>query len=313
MTVTVVIATIDRAEDLRITLEDWRKGTVLPTEIRVVDASDNNETETICRQSWEPLTVTYMRSVVKSAAKQRNAGAEGCETDLIAFCDDDIELPSDALEKLIEVFERDPEGQIGGVAGVIIGLHHKPPGRLLKKYYRIQAGYYHEHYGGRFFGAGINILPTERAEDPELYPSQWLNGGVVVYRAELFSREQFPEFSGYSFQEDANLSARIGRTHKLYFHRGVRYIHKGSPGQYKSNARKLAAMQIVHRWHNAKSLLGLKGFELWWKFWLSLVFESLLLLRNRPMQWRESLAGRWSAWWRLAILRQSPESLLSNL
>jgi GT2 family glycosyltransferase len=302
--VTVIIATVNRKVDLQKTLEDFRAGTTRPVEIRVIDASDNNETQLLCKQSWAPLMVTYMHSPFKSAAKQRNLGAIGCATDLILFCDDDVELPSDTLEKLVSVFQKDVRRRIGGVAGTIQGLRYHLPGRLLRLYYRILAGYDHKHYGGHFFGPAINLLPTDESDDPELYRSEWLNSGLTMYRTDLFAREGFPEFEGYSFQEDVNLSSRIGREHELYFHRGVRYIHKSSPGAHKANAHMLATMQVANRWRNAEELLGLTNSERWWKFMLSLTFDSLILLRGRSENWQQKLKGSWSAWWKVAVLKR---------
>src|SRR5947199_388549 len=83
------------------------------------------------------------------------------------------------------VIGRDLDRTVGGVAATIEGLHHRVPGTWLHRYYRLQAGYSHEHYGGHFFGPAINILPTDSPTDPELYPSQWLNSGLVAYRTEL--------------------------------------------------------------------------------------------------------------------------------
>jgi glycosyltransferase involved in cell wall biosynthesis len=313
LSVTVVIATLNRTNDLQETLEDWRAGAILPTEVRIVDASDDTSTKQLCQQIWSPLRVTYIHSSIKSAARQRNLGAADCVTDLILFCDDDVRLPKDSLEKLLTVFEQDTEELIGGIAGIIINYHHSSPGRLLRWYYRLQAGYDHETFGGHYFGPSINLLPTDRLEDPELYPSQWLNAGLVVYRTELFHRERFPEFSGYSFQEDVNVSSRIGCGHKLFFHRGVRYIHKGSSGNHKSNVRQLAAMQLINRWSNATKLLKLDGRERLLKFTLSQLFNSLLLLRSRQAGWQGSLAGSWLAWWRLAILGQDVDKVLREM
>lgn len=312
MDVTIVIATMDRAEELRITLEGWRGGTLLPAEVRVVDASDGDETRALCAQDWSPLRVTYLRSALKSAAQQRNLGAAGCATALILFCDDDIEQPPETLARLVQVFVQDEGGQVGGVAGAQVGLRHKTPRRLLRWYYWALAGYDDPTYAGRFFGPAVNITYTDRPEDPELFPSQWLDSCLVLYRAAIFERERFPPFRGYSFQEDVHLSARIGRTHQLYFHRGVRYVHKSAGGTHKADHRRSGAAQLANRWYNATELLQLRGFERAWKFGLSQIMGSVWLIRSRPAGWRERMAGGWGALWQLAVRRRDVRELMEQ-
>ena len=162
MNVTIVIATLDRVDDLRITLEGWRNGTILPVEVRVVDASSGDETCQLCAEDWSPLHIVYLRSPVQSAARQRNLGTEGCSTELILFCDDDIEVVPETLERLVQVMQQDTQQHIGGVAAAISGSFHRPPHPILRLAMRLLAGYDHETFGGKFFGPAINIFHTNR-------------------------------------------------------------------------------------------------------------------------------------------------------
>ncbi len=310
MDVTIVIATLDRVADLCITLEGWRRGTLLPAEVRVVDASSDDKTSQLCAEDWDPLQVVYIPSAVKSAAQQRNLGAEGCATELILFCDDDIELLPETLERLVAVFEQDGAEQIGGVAAAIKGSFHYPPRRLLRWYFQILAGYNHKTFGGKFFGPAINLFHTNLPDDPSLYPSEWLNSGLVIYRTRLFMQERFPHFTGYSFQEDVHLSVHIARTHNLYFLRDLTYIHKGSGGSHKADHFRIAMMQVANRWYNATELLQLRGFERAWKFALSQVMSTIWLLRSRPVGWFQRIVGGWHAWWRLAVLRHDVSQIM---
>jgi glycosyltransferase involved in cell wall biosynthesis len=312
-TATVCIATCGRPEALRSTLESWQAATRVPAEIRIADSSTDCRTRQVCEQDWRPLVVSYLRCDTQSAALQRDLAAEQCETDLVIFCDDDVELPPTALEDLLRVFEADTEEKVGGVAATIEGLHHHVPSTWLRRYYRLQAGYAHEHYGGHFFGSAINLLPTDAPGDPLLYRSEWLNSTLVVYRTPLFARHRFPPFRGYSFQEDVSLSWRIGRTHELYFHRGVRYLHKAVPGAHKADPRALATMRMAHRWHNATELLGLAGPERAWKFLLSLAFDGFCLWRDGWADRREYFEASCAALWALAVRREEPLRLVERV
>ena len=212
---TVCIATCGRPEALRATLESWRAGTQVPAEIRIADSSTDCRTCQVCEKDWLPLVVSYLHCDTQSAALQRNLAAEHCETDLVIFCDDDVELPPTALEDLLQVFANDGEGRVGGVAATIEGMHHRVPGRWLRWYYRFQAGYAHEHYGGRFFGPAINVLPTDAPGDPLLYRSEWLNAGLVAYRPEgTEACAQIPGEPG--FRGDLSLAHRAERVAEVF-------------------------------------------------------------------------------------------------
>jgi len=135
---------------------------------------------------------------------------------------------------------------IGGVAGRIKGLGHSKPKGLLWWYYRLQAGYPHPNFGARLMGAAVNTLPCYE-EQSGLIPSDWLNTTCVLYRTDLFSRERFPEFKGYSFMEDVHLSARIAKTHQLYFDAEAVYEHHSATTEFKQDQTAYAAAAIRNR------------------------------------------------------------------
>ncbi|HVS53815.1 MAG TPA: glycosyltransferase [Opitutaceae bacterium] len=288
----VVIATLHRAGPLQRVLASLAAQTQLPAATIVVDASNDTDTQRLCAQWPGPLSVRWVPAAARSAARQRNQGAELVATPLVCFMDDDIEFPPDTIEKLLAPFA-DPA--VGGVAGRISDLSHPVPRGLLWLYYRSQAGYAHPHYGGRVIGAGINLLPAFAAETDGLIAAEWLNSGLVVYRRELFDREKFPAFDGYSFLEDAHLSYRIGRTHRLYFRGDAPYLHHDQPSSSDRDRRALARKIVQHQRLFARELQGLRGWTLAWKLTLHRLFQSIAVLRSRdPQRWR-MVRGFWEA------------------
>lgn len=286
----VVIATMDRHDALEEVFRSLAAQTLPPHEVVVVDASSDDRTGRLCAAWCERLPLSLILAKQKSAAMQRNQGAKMITSPLICFMDDDVVLPPDTLAKLIEPFS-DPSA--GGVAGRIVGMEHPVPGRLLRAYYRLQAGYSHRHYGGRLIGAGINLLPAFAAEPDSLVRADWLNSTLVLYRRELFERERFPEFDGYSFMEDVHLSHRIGRSHRLYFRADAPYLHNSRPSSAKSDRRALARMHIRHQRLIARELLGYHGFALAWRLTLHRFFQTFALLRGGgPGIWK-GIQGYW--------------------
>jgi GT2 family glycosyltransferase len=286
-----VVATFARPDDLRRLLQSLETQTHPPTLIAVVDSSPGDETARVVETFSTRLPVRYERALKPSAAVQRNQGAALVETPLVLFVDDDAILPPPTAEKICSSFT---DEQIGGIAARIEGMQHRAPRGILRRYYRWQAGYDHPTFGARLFGAAINCLPTYEEEGGDLIPSEWLNSTCVFYRTPLFQREKFPEFEGYSFLEDVHLSARIGRTHRLYFHRTATFIHNDAPSTFKRNAPALARMRLRHQRIVARDILGLREPWLTLKLLLHRLFVTLCVLRRRGPAWTGELLGTWT-------------------
>lgn len=288
----LVIATMNRPESLEAAIASLAVQTHLPAAVIVVDASTDRLTAELCQRWEDRLPIRCVPATVRSAARQRNQGAERVDTPLIGFMDDDVVLPPATLQKLAEPFA---DSQVGGVAGRIVGLSHSVPRGLLWGYYRCQAGYSHPHYGGRVIGPAINLLPAFDQEPGPLVAAEWLNSTLVLYRRELFERERFPIFDGYSFLEDAHLSYRIGRTHGLYFCKDAPYAHNSQPSSAKSDRRALARMIVRHQRMMARDVLGLRGFSLLWKLTLHRLFQTIAVLRSKDQDRWQSVRGFWES------------------
>jgi glycosyltransferase involved in cell wall biosynthesis len=293
----LIIATFERPEDLAITFAGVEKQTRLPAEVIVVDSSRDDRTRQLCEEWAGRLPVQWYFSDARSAAKQRNQGAELAKKGAVfGFMDDDITLYPDTCALVCEVFDRDTAAEVGGIAVRIDEIQRPAPSRLLRWYYRMQAGYQHPTYGGRLFGAAINCLPcyTEAAESGgDLIKSDWLNSGCVFYRREPFLREKFPAFDGYSYMEDVHCSARIGRTHRLYFHTRARCSHREGGGSHKRDVLALARQRIRNQRIVAREVMGVRGVRLAWKFFLHRLFASFSIVRQRGPGWWLDLRGTW--------------------
>jgi GT2 family glycosyltransferase len=286
----IVIATYERADRLRDALTSIVRQTRPPERVVIVDSSAGDEAHAVAAQFTLPII--YERAERPSAAQQRNQGSRDIQTPLLAFIDDDVVLAPDVFEKLCAAFENNPE--TGGVAARMNGATHRAPRGALWWYYRLQAGFRDETYGGRLFGPAINCFPCYERAAGELVPADWLNLGCVLFRTEAFQRERFPDFEGYSHMEDVHLSARIGRTHRLFFHTTARYDHFPSESPAKSDRRRLARMRMRNQELVAREVLGMGGWSLQWKMLFHRFFTSIFLLRFRPAGWNGELAGLWT-------------------
>jgi len=292
LTYSVVIATFERADALRDALASVARQTRAAAKIVIVDASSGNATEHVTAE-FPLLPIVYRRAERASAALQRNQGSNEVETPLIAFIDDDVVLEPELFAKLCGVFEARPD--TGGVAARMNGASHAAPRGALWWYYRLQAGFRDETFGARLFGPAINCFPCyDRASGDELIAADWLNLGCVLFRTDAFKRELFPAFDGYSHMEDVHLSARIGRTHRLYFHAGACYDHFPAESPAKRDRFRLGQMRIRNQALVAREVLGRTGVRLAGQILAHRVFVSIFLARFRPAGWKRELAGIWS-------------------
>jgi hypothetical protein len=91
-----------------------------------------------------------------------------------------------------------------------------------------------------------------------------------------------------------HLSARIGRTHRLYFHTRARCQHRdGAAARPRQRIADLARMRIRNQRIVAREVLGLRGpaFEL--KMLLHRLFATVSIVRRRDAGWREEAVGTW--------------------
>lgn len=290
LTYSIVIATYNRPVDLERTLKSVQVQTH-PTEIVVVvDASTTSESQKVCEQKWN-FKLIYEKALVMSAAQQRNQGALHITSDLISFIDDDVKLDPEFYEKLSQPFN-DPE--IGGVAGRIRDMEQLPPSTAMKCYYRLQAGYSHSNYGAKLFGPAINCLPCYEEEKEELIPAEWLNSCGVLYRRNLFEKEKFPEFTGYSYGEDVHLSSRIAKRAKIYFHANAIYDHYPKMSKAKANHTMIERMHLRHQKLIAHEIMNVPTFTLWWKLLIHRFYLTLYFFKSRPQGWPAKLVGTWT-------------------
>ncbi len=294
----IIIATFERPDDLALTLDGIGRQERKPAEIIVVDSSADEKSRAVCELRAQALPVRWVHSKARSAARQRNEGAalSSPGSAVLGFMDDDITLAPDACALVLGVFDGDADAGVGGIAVRIDEIQRPSPSRLTRFYYRIQAGFSDATYGARLFGPAINCLPcyTEPAEaGGALIRADWLNSGCVFYRREPFLRERFPEFDGYSFMEDVHCSARIAKTHRLYFHTRARCSHREGTNTLKRDHVGLARQRIRNQRIVAREVLGMRGPALAWKFFLHRLFVTLNILRLREPGWTQALRGTW--------------------
>lgn len=122
--ISVVIATRNRFDRVSAAVRSIEAQSLLPKEIIIVDASDNDLGESL--KSFVPLKWVKAQP---SVCAQRNLGIKSASSDWIFLCDDDIELAKDYLEKLAQYAQQ--KNSTGALAGLLL---QKEKGEWVKNY-----------------------------------------------------------------------------------------------------------------------------------------------------------------------------------
>lgn len=256
--VTTVIATRHRAGPLGRTLASVAEQSAQPAEIIVVDASDDGDTRIRCESPFPGLiaAIRHLPAATRGAASQRNEGVARAAHPLVLFMDDDILLEPDCLARMHRALAAD--ARLGGVNAMISNQQYHPPGRASRLLYRLLHGRAESSYAGRVIGPGMNLLPEDRPDLPEVVPVEWLNTTCTLYRREALPDPPFPaHFTGYSLGEDLTLSLRVAqRGWTLANARTARIFHDSQPGAHKDDPAQLARMEVVNRHYIMAEVLG---------------------------------------------------------
>jgi GT2 family glycosyltransferase len=255
----VVIATRNRPEPISNTLWSLNRQKALPGTVVIVDSSDGKETADAVARLREALRfkVVYRRTEIRSAAIQRNIGAESETSDIILFLDDDVDLEPSCLIEILSVFENDPTGQVGGVSATISNQVYSDPKGLNRFLLGICVGGWKGAYAGRLLGPAVNFLPIDTPDTVQI--TDWLPSTCTAYRREVFLKYRFAEFEGYSFAEDVDLSSRIAKDYQLLNTTGARVFHHDLGKNTHKDWRSLGKSMVVNRHGIMVNTMGRHG------------------------------------------------------
>ncbi|MBF2026259.1 MAG: glycosyltransferase family 2 protein, partial [Oscillatoriales cyanobacterium C42_A2020_001] len=126
LTFGTVICTYNRPQLLEQCLASWSGSSHLPDQFIVVDATPGAEqysSQIIQKfpQLFANFNSHYIVTDKPGLTRQRNLGLKQLKTDVVCFADDDTFVSRDYLSKILEVFQADTQGAIGGVNGTASG------------------------------------------------------------------------------------------------------------------------------------------------------------------------------------------------
>jgi glycosyltransferase involved in cell wall biosynthesis len=226
----VVIATRNRPEILRISVPLILRQKRPPRSVIIVDASDDHEQirRTVTGTASDFLTKVKILHSQPNSALQRNIGLKYVESPVVIFPDDDSLWWPGVAEAIMRVYERDIDGDVGGV---YTSLAKEPPPEAeldtdnrmrLSDSFRLQIAAVRWKFEGRIFPDpiyiygrtrwGIRPVPEWLSEENASL-SEYMPGCRMSFRTEAIRASGFDEdlgaHIGWAAWEDAAASFAV--------------------------------------------------------------------------------------------------------
>ncbi|MBD2260579.1 glycosyltransferase [Pseudanabaena sp. FACHB-2040] len=256
-----VVCTYNRYALLEQSLSHWSQASRLPDQFIVVDATENAASyrdrlvEKFPQLFSQPES-QYIVTDRPGLTRQRNVGLDAVKTDIVCFADDDTFITPSYIDKILEVFEKDTAGSIGGVNGVAEGQFDNWPQRT----YREFRNYVRHHYGGQLqrihlpqhYTHLFDPIPTPLKALPLIHIDR-LWGANMNYRTEALKGLRFDEnFQRYGLFEDVDLSIQVGQRYKLVCRLDAELSHDFKLGE---STRPNDAKYFLFSWLNSAYII----------------------------------------------------------
>jgi glycosyltransferase involved in cell wall biosynthesis len=246
------IATRNRINALRMSIPLILRQDVPPRRLIVVDASDDHGSirtevsEISERLGFENTLV--VKSDTANSARQRNIGLQFVQAPVVMFPDDDSMWHAGFASSVLNIYQADMRGQVGGVAGV--GVLTPPPElgqpaynrsrfRTVKQAIQPYRNYIEQRSFPKPFdviGASTWTDKVDVVDDVNSKRVAHITGYRMSFRTGALRRVGFDETlgygAGYSYHEDMDVSLRLAREgYALVSAESAKVCHLSFPGK----------------------------------------------------------------------------------
>jgi len=252
-TISVVIPTKNRPQDLITCLKSIITQTVLPDEVVIVDASDEQALKSHLNQFSE-MNTKYIPTARSGTTIQRNIGIRASFGDIVVFSDDDMIWDEDFLKQILSVFKSYPPDRIGGVtARIVFGTKAREDGNLIKaglsaiKRFLVTAFFLTREGDGKFQLSG---MPTIVNNANQVTGCEFLYGGCMAFRRQVIEEFMFDEnLVGYGLGEDDDIAYRVSRKYQNYYTPHAQAIHSDASTSTSGNSYEHMTAMIQNRYY----------------------------------------------------------------
>lgn len=288
-TLSVIIPTYNRLDDLTRCIRSILSQSRLPEELIVVDDGDLGDMP--LREECERTGIRCLyekKAGPRGQTDSKNQGVRDSSGEVLIFLDDDTELLPGFIEALAAPYEDDDS--IGGVAGTIENMEPLRGLEFVRYVFDclfLTSGFRE----GRTLPSGFCVdfgrtpFPIRRPRDVEIFP-----GGAASYRREAFEDFRFTSrYRDYAFGEDKDFSYRVSKRWRLISIPEARLNHFESPSMRPD--RRLWGRKVI----TGRYLFFMFYKRHWWTwplFWHSVIGYSLVraaiaALRREKGDWQQ--------------------------
>lgn len=203
--VCIVIATYNRAADIKKTLSSLIKYRNIPGKIVVVDQSKDLYTKEVV-EAYKlrlPLEYIYNKQPSSSIAKNRGIRIGKKTHKLLLILDDDVDLLPNFIKSALKEFNSDKKIKALGGVDLTQKIHRSSKG-LSSLYFKLFSLPHQEKNKYRVIGPYGNTASPKVTK--VIRDAQWLPGFNMFFRSEVFNEYAMPESKGYNVLEDIDSS-----------------------------------------------------------------------------------------------------------
>jgi glycosyltransferase involved in cell wall biosynthesis len=240
----LIVPTRNRPELLITLLQTVKTQTVRPSQVVIVDGSDE-PIESQIRDNLSPND-TYVHVSPPSLTRQRNEGIKQLHDDitLAGYLDDDIDLELGAIGEMLQFWEQCPP-ETGGAEFNIINIPEKKAfSGPIRRLFCIDGP-----VPGKVLRSGFCTSAFPASQD---IPCEWLCGGATIWSREILNNYNYDEwYSGWAYHEDAEFSYRVFKKYRLFAVHLAKVTHNPPPFNPAKNVA-LGRMAVINRYHFVK-------------------------------------------------------------
>ena len=228
--VSAVVPTIGRAENLAALLASLCDQTERPAEVIVADASDGDEVaKVIADRRWLTAGLAVRRIPVQPphAVRQRQAAIQQTTGTLLLLLDDDVVLEPGCVAAMTTGIAQP------GVVAITADFNNQPwsgPTPLWRWYLRFVRGMDEGAWQGRVIGPLLRF--GYRPSPARPMPMEWLGAGNSLVRRDAFERVGgFSDFFLHrsTMNEDVDLGLKLNRVGTILMCPAARMAHTQAP------------------------------------------------------------------------------------
>jgi glycosyltransferase involved in cell wall biosynthesis len=210
----IIIPTKNRPDDLAATIGSILKQSQRPTQLVIVDQSDQKTF-----QAGVPFRLEYIYDPsIGGLTAARNRGMAAATGDIWLFLDDDVILEPNFIFELTAAYSSGADG----VSGIITNYTKPPLGRLMWDTVFMRGRFQDDRQA-------VYVNVAQHIGSPPIRVRQ-LGGGLMSFRANCIRNLQFDENNrGAGPGEDIDFCAQLPRDAVLLINPRARLVHKKSP------------------------------------------------------------------------------------